>query len=217
MSPVVQQNIWAVFQGKSYAITKFKAIRWDAFWVLGYWKSNLWNSGVSSLFHCCWSGEEIQVAGKRWFGLTTWVSSPPGFIVWFNNCYLKLFLFGVFVTWNKYVWACSSCSLRSAVVVFSQKGTTPLGMLKLMGSCFFEVNFTPDALSSSGEERCLLLVQSSVAVEKSRGKMLAKEPRLDVLILLSNIGCQTKFCCCLFAQMWVCVRWKLVWWNDMCR
>lgn len=91
-----------------------------------------------------------------------YVPSPPGFVVWFNSCYLKLFLFGVFVTWNKYVWASSSCSLRSSVVVFSQKGITPLGMLKIMGSCFFEVNLTPDALSSGGEERCLLLVQNAL-------------------------------------------------------
>lgn len=44
------------------------------------------------------------------------------------------------------------------------------------------------------------LVQNSLPL---RGKMLAKEPRLDVLILLSNSGCQTKFCCCLFAPVWV--------------
>lgn len=75
-------------------------------------------------------------------------------------------------------------------------------MLKLMGSCFFEVNLTPDALSSSGEEVYLLArTELSAAVEKNRGKMLAKEPRLDVLILLSNSGCRTKFCCCLFAPM----------------
>lgn len=37
----------------------------------------------------------------------------------------------------------------------------------------------------------------SVAVDKIRGKMLAKEPRLDVLIL-SNSGCQTNFWCCLW-------------------
>lgn len=48
----------------------------------------------------------------------------------------------------------------------------------------------------------------SVTAEKNRGKMLAKEPRVDVLIFLSNSGCQTNFCFCLFAQ--VCVRFKLV-------
>ena len=64
-----------------------------------------------------------------------------------------------------------------------------MGMLKFTGSCFFEVNFIPDPLCSSGEERWLLLLspvgtEISVAVEENRGEMLAREPRLAVLIFL---------------------------------
>lgn len=63
------------------------------------------------------------------------------------------------------------------------------GMLKLMGSCSFEVNFTPDPLCSRGEERRLLFLshigtEISVAEEENRGDMLAWEPRLTVLIFL---------------------------------
>lgn len=37
--------------------------------------------------------------------------------------------------------------------------------------------------------------ERSVAVEKNGGKRWAREPRLDVLILLSNTGCQTLDTC----------------------
>lgn len=58
-----------------------------------------------------------------------------------------------------------------------------------MGSCFFEVSFTPDPLCSSGEERWLLVLspvstEIPVAVEENRGERLAWEPRLAVLIFL---------------------------------
>lgn len=62
-----------------------------------------------------------------------------------------------------------------------------LEMLKLMGSCFFELNFTPDPLCSCGQERWLLVLspvgtEMSVTVEECRAEMLAQEPALAVLM-----------------------------------